>query len=118
MTTAAVEPIPFPTLDARPERHLRAVPAVDARNKPVQVRLPDELAPTLRVAVQNLLAQVSLAEHREHIINPDFDKGATRCFKCGRSGKLGGHHLPDGSIALVHEKCHRAIHRAPEYVTA
>lgn len=81
------------------------------------IRLPDELAPALRTAAEQLLAECGEAPPR------DTDRARAdlrefrqrpprnRCWSCGGAGPLGGHHLADGTVVLVHKRCHRKIHK-------
>jgi hypothetical protein len=78
------------------------------------ITLPDELAPSLRSRVIDLITQVTPLElaprYPLHIVPQPEPYRCTICHR--RGGKLGGHHLPDGSIGWVHRTCHRRHHRA------
>ena len=73
------------------------------------MKLPDELAPKLRAAVERLLAEVDPARPRDGEAgrNPRTEQ---TCWKCGSPGALTFHHLDDGSVVTVHPRCHRKIH--------
>lgn len=83
-----------------------------------RVRLPDDLAPTLREAVDSLLRQVPLARGAVRAGQTRVRHGAARasvvnrCVFCHKAGKLGGHHDGNGDVVWVHRKCHRRHHRA------
>lgn len=76
----------------------------------MNVALPADLAPSLREAVERLIAECGLARYTapgrgERVMH--------RCHGCKvRGGKMGGHHMPDGSVVWVHPRCHRRLHRA------
>lgn len=74
------------------------------------MKLPDELAPKLRAAVERLLAEVGAPPPRDGEAgrNP---RTKQKCWRCGgRDGSLTFHHLDDGSVVPVHQRCHRKIH--------
>lgn len=72
------------------------------------MKLPDELAPKLRAAVERLLAEVEVGPQRPP---PDRTRREFKCWRCGgRNGTLTFHHLDDGSTVPVHPRCHRKIH--------
>ena len=82
-----------------------------------RVALPDDLAPALREAVNDLLREVPLARGaaRTGQRRPGRPARATvvnRCVFCHKAGKLGGHHDEHGEVVWVHRKCHRRHHRA------
>lgn len=72
--------------------------------------LPPGLAPTLRAAAEQLIAECGEVETP---VRP-YPRGdrRRRCHVCHRTGKLGGHHLADGTVVDVHKGCHRRIHKA------
>lgn len=72
------------------------------------VLLPLDLAPSLAERLLRLLAEVRITEAPELV--PEPDARVHRCVVCHRSGKLGGHHGPDGAIQWIHRKCHRRLH--------
>jgi hypothetical protein len=80
----------------------------------VTIRLPEQLAPALRRRVIDLISEVPPLEvpprYPLHIVPSQDHNRCTVCHR--RSGKLGGHHLPDGSIGWVHRACHRRHHQA------
>lgn len=87
------------------------------------ITLPDELAPALRRRVIDLVSEVRPLEYGPHYpLRMIRSAEPIRCVICHRrGGKLGGHHLPDGSIGWVHRACHRRHHlaeRRPVLVTA
>ena len=72
------------------------------------MKLPDELAPKLRAAVEALLAEVETDPRRPP---PDRGRSKQRCWRCGgENGKMTFHHLDSGSTVPVHPRCHRKIH--------
>lgn len=74
--------------------------------------LPADLAPTLRTAVEELVAECGLAP----VVQPGRDstprRDPPRCTVCHRAGRLSGHHAADGGIVWIHRGCHRRLHRA------
>lgn len=72
------------------------------------IALPEQLAPALVEAVQELLQQVELTSHPDLVI--DLTYRGPRCVVCHEGGKLGGHHGPDGRIEWIHKGCHRRLH--------
>lgn len=77
--------------------------------------LPAELAPSLRAAAEQLIAECGEAEPRIGAGGPSdaTDRLGHRCHFCReRGGKFGGHHLPSGTVVWVHHRCHRKHHAA------
>lgn len=73
--------------------------------------LPVDLAPTLRAAAEQLIAECGEAGPRRP--QNAATNGVRRCVFCKRrGGKLGGHHLDDGTVVDCHPKCHRRHHTA------
>ena len=74
------------------------------------VQLPRDLAPALAERVLRLVAEVGTTVAPRLVADGHPD--AHRCVVCHRSGKLGGHHGPDGRVQWIHAKCHRRLHRS------
>ena len=74
--------------------------------------LPPELAPSLRAAAEQLLAECRPALHREHGVLPDYEQRRKRCARCHRPGQLVLHRQPDDSTVEVHPGCRRKMVQA------
>lgn len=77
------------------------------------VNLPEELAPQLREAAEQLLAECKLADHPEPRRTKRERQGCHVCHS--RKGRMGGHHLvpgDDSTVVPVHPSCHVKLHRA------
>lgn len=71
--------------------------------------LPAELAPNLRAAVEQLISECGLADHPAPRRS---SRAQPVCHVCRKPGRMGGHHLADGTVVNVHRSCHRRVHRA------
>jgi hypothetical protein len=76
--------------------------------------LPEDLAPALRDQIRQLLTEVPLARRPEWTPRRRHANGrpGPKCVICHQGGRVGGHHLPDGTVVWVHKSCHRRHHRA------
>ena len=74
--------------------------------------LPTDLAPSLRAQVEQLVAECGTADDRPHPQTRRDHRDIGSCHVCHRGGRMGGHHLADGTIVHVHKACHRRLHRA------
>lgn len=78
---------------------------------PGSVRLPDDLAPSLRAAALALLAEVKIARHPP--LHPPKRPPINRCHFCGGDGPMVDHHVVPGdhsTIVYAHPSCHRKHH--------
>lgn len=77
------------------------------------VTLPPELAPTLRAAAEQLIAECGEADNPRRTQPPATRAGdGGLCYFCHQPGKLGGHHLDPHTVVRCHHKCHRQHHAA------
>lgn len=81
------------------------------------MRVPDELAPSKRAALDALLAEVPLADERPTKATRYKGRQGRRCYVCKRTttGPMTGHHVvpgDDSTVVDVHARCHRRLHRA------
>jgi hypothetical protein len=76
---------------------------------PTMLLLPPDLAPRLAERALQLVAEVGTTSAPDLVL--EVHPGH-RCVVCHQSGKLGGHHGPDGRIQWIHRSCHRRLHRS------
>lgn len=76
--------------------------------------LPPDLAPALRERWLQFLAEVTPTSHPP-FQPPRSDPNTPRCTFCHTTGKVGGHHLADGTVVWAHKRCHRRHHHAGKH---